>query len=128
MNLYHREIGLPAGFSFWQDTVWNLEYTRHALQAILTDRYGAPKRMPKTIAFPLSEVVEVAVEGGRVSKVVVRVTGSRDFVGPRPDMDLCLVLIRGEDDDNNVLWVKTCWFNERADTHKTLDASKYTRP
>lgn len=126
--LYHADLGLPdeAG-NAWTFKEWKLAYSRHALQAALTDRYGTPKRLPKTIQFTHSHIFEIEVYDGKVTKVCVRIpSGECDFEGPLRNMDLCLVLRPSVRPDT--LNVITVWFNERGDTHQTLDASKYTRP
>ena len=127
-KLYHRDLGLPdEACSAWACKTWRLDYSAHARQAILTDRYGLPRRMPKVIKFSSENVFEVAILNEVVvTKVCVRVGDwQSDFDGPLPDMDLCLVLVPHTDD---TLRVKTCWFNERTDVHATLDVSKYSRP
>ncbi len=137
-KLFHRDIGIPARLvDLWDCRAWKLTYSQHALQAVLTDRYGLPKKMPKEIVFARShvfEVEEVATEvrdckvvASKVSRVCIRISSDEcDFVGPIPNMDLCLCLVQGNRPGERI--VTTCWFNERNDTHATLDASKYSRP
>ncbi len=137
-KLFHRDLGIPDGLDLWTFKVWKLDYSKHALQAALTDRYGLPKRLPKSIQFTEAHIFEVEVFPTRFTalgigtkfqtvKVCIRVPACEGgFEGPRPGMDLCLALVRGDEDD--VLKVTTLWFNERADTHATLDRSKYSTP
>ena len=92
----------------------SLNWTRHADSARTNDRYGI---IPKVDTIPLScfSVVEVGVENNKVCKIVVRGHWTKD-------LDVVFVLI-----PNACLpWtVKTVWINERNDSHKTLDRSKY---
>lgn len=111
MDLYHSEIGLPAGFRAPTGRV-SLEWTRHADRARKDDRYGEIPRF-KTATLDRLTVVEVGVEGGKVVKILFR--GRLDN-----ERDVCMVLIPGR------VWrVKTVWVNLATDTHRTLDRSKY---
>jgi len=112
MNLYHVDIGLPEGFALPARIV-NLYWTRHATNARYTDRYGNIPELP-VLDLSACNVIEVGLEGKRVRKVVVR-TPFDTF------NDLVLVLIP----DAGAWTVKTVWFNECNDTHKTLDRSRY---
>ncbi len=50
MKLYHKDIGIRENsLKVFVGRTFTLNYTDHALQAMLTDRYGLPKRMPKTV-------------------------------------------------------------------------------
>jgi hypothetical protein len=111
MELYHADIRLPHGFRL-PNRVVSLKWTNHATSARKDDRYGF---IPAPTALNLGEcrVIEVGVQGRRVAKVVVRVELD-------DDNDLVFVLIPG-----NVWTVKTVWINERNDSHKTLDRSRY---
>ena len=111
MNLYHTDLGLPKGFAL-PDTRVPLMWTEHAKKARTSDRYGV---IPMVETLPLASfsVIEVAMTGKRVEKVVVRGSFTKD-------LDAVFVLIPGE------VWkVKTVWINKKNDTHKTLDRSKY---
>lgn len=113
MDLYHVDIKLPTGFVKPTGRV-ALNWTRHAEQARENDRYG---RIPafRTATLNNLQVIEVGVEGSRVVKILFRGYFSGNF-------DMCMVLIpNGE----RPWTVKTVWLNDRTDTHKTLDRSKY---
>jgi len=112
MDLYHADIKLPDGFRLPARTV-ELFWTRHAEGARSNDRYGEIPRIP-LVNLAMCETIEVGITGRRVEKVVVR-TGFDDYC------DLVLVLIPGP----NKWTVKTVWFNEIHDNHKTLDRSRY---
>lgn len=112
MDLYHADIKLPEGFRLPARVV-NLYWTRHAEGARLNDRYGEIPRIP-LVDLAQCNVIEVGITGRKVEKVVVR-TPFDTF------NDLVLVLI-----PTSGAWtVKTVWFNECNDTHKTLDRSRY---
>lgn len=112
MELYHADIRLPDGFRLPNQVV-NLYWTRHASRARLNDRYGEIPQIP-VIDLGQCNVVEVAIEGRKVCKVVVR-TPFDTF------NDLVLVLIP----DRGAWTVKTVWFNRANDSHATLDRSRY---
>jgi hypothetical protein len=113
MDLYHRDIRLPSGYRLPARVV-ELVWTKHAERARGNDRYGEIPRIP-VVNLAYCDTIEVGVEGSRVAKVVVRTAFDAN-------VDLVLVLIPG------ARWtVKTVWFNEVNDTHKTLDRTKYVR-
>lgn len=113
MDLYHADIRLPDGFSKPTGIV-RLKWTYHADNARTDDRYAT---IPKFSVATLDnlDVIEVGVEDGRVVKILFR--GQMDA-----NHDVCMVLIPGK-----VWTVKTVWINERTDSHKTLDRSRYMR-
>lgn len=113
MKLYHADIRLPEGFVLPARTI-KLEWTRHALRALTTDRYGLIPKFDH-VDLTTKSVVEVGLEGRLVRKVVIR--GDLDGVH-----DIVYVLIP---QGLNPWVVKTVWINERNDSHKTLDRSKY---
>lgn len=114
MSLYHAELGFPMGFVSPTARV-RLSYTSHALRACKDDRYA--QEIPVFETLPLSQFDTVEVETdsvGHIVKFVVRGHWTKT-------LDLVFVLIPGE-----FLWtVKTVWINERNDSHKTLDRSRY---
>jgi hypothetical protein len=114
--LYHREKGfpedvrLPRGFS----PVIRLRYGSHARQESLADRYGNIK-LPETIDVRKGDIFEIGVIGNVVSKMAVRF--------PYNDkLDMVLVIQPSDG------FVRTVWANEKGDTHKTLNLSKYADP
>jgi hypothetical protein len=116
-TLYHMELGFPTGFRKPGGRV-PLEYSRHALEATLDDRYGEIPVM-KGINLDSLELFEMGVENGKVSKLAYR--GHLD-----DKRDMCIVVIpKGP---GQKWFVKTVWINLRSDQHKTLDESKYARP
>jgi hypothetical protein len=112
MDLYHADIRLPAGFRLPNRLV-PLTYSNHALREAENDRYGDIPVLP-VLNLGDCQTVEVGMEDGRVAKVVVRAELD-------DDNDIVLVLI-----PRTPKWfVKTVWLNERNDSHKTLDRSRY---
>jgi hypothetical protein len=111
-GLYHRQLGfpnvpLPCG-------TFLLSYTRHAIKAAQTDRYGKVN-LPKWVEFGPEDVVEIEVKNAQVSKMLVRIAYSERF-------DLCLVMLPGD------VWAKvlTVWLNHRLDRHDSLNVRRYT--
>lgn len=110
-RLYHRDIGFPSQVAIPAGTM-RVAYTKHAINAAQNDRYGAAQ-LPATIHYDVAQVFEVEISGNTCTKICVRL--------PYDDKrDLCVVL-RGN-------LVVTVWFNRRNDSHKTLDASRYSKP
>ena len=114
--LYHKDIGfpdnlqLPPGFN----PVMTLNYGSHAKQAAQDDRYGE-MRLPHRIDLRKGETVEIGVTGRTVTKLVVRFSYN-------DRLDIVMVIMPAKS------FVKTVWFNEKGDTHKTLNRSKYADP
>jgi hypothetical protein len=115
-GLYHRDIGLPAGMAaLWQGML-DLSYGHHAQSESSLDRYGKLPTFP-AVEFEAGDVVEIEVRAGEAVKAVLRV--------PLDDSrDLVYVLLRPVAGRS---FVKTVWFNEARDSHRTLDRSKYCR-
>jgi hypothetical protein len=113
MDLYHSDIRLPEGFRLPVQTV-ALDWTRHARQAAINDRYGT---IPfwDTLDLGETEVIEVGLTGRKVEKVVLRTRLDNHY-------DVIYVLIP----NGSRPWtVKTVWLNSRRDLHRTLDRSRY---
>lgn len=108
--LYHVEIGLPRDFVAPSGVIQPV-YGKHAQAAACTDRYGQMV-LPKLLPLDNGRIIEVGYREGRCSKILFRF--KYNF-----DLDICIVLIPG------TWFVKTVWFNERGDTHRTLDRSRY---
>lgn len=111
-KLFHFEIGFPKGLNTRLGTL-KLYYTKHAFRAARNDRYGRIL-LPDTLNTDKAKAIEVELTGRYVTKIVYR-------VGYNKNHDLVLVV--GE---NNRVY--TVWLNEKYDTHKTLDRTKYDRP
>lgn len=114
MSLYHSQIGIPESVKA-QLPQGKLEvrYSFHAQESRFSDRYGYIPEI-KIIDTEAAKVIEVETEMGRVEKVVYR-TSLDD------KLDICIVVLV------NKHLVKTTWINRKSDTHKTLDASKYSK-
>lgn len=115
-KLYHVELGLPFNLNLPKSI--RVRLTEHAVKATTDDKYG-------DIVLPLvrgelqlagMKLVELETLNDRPVKIVVR--GS---YAPNPKYDLVLVLT-----SSGIL--KTCWLNDSADSHATLNRSKYTIP
>lgn len=128
-KLYHTEVGLPEDLlKPLLGRAYKLSYSRHAINEMLSDRYGAPKKMPTKVWLERAEVFETEITDGWVSKICIRVgkyvgvvDGDYQFIAARATLDLILVLVP----DRGGLFVKTLWFNDSTDKHATLDRSKY---
>ena len=92
-----------------------LDYSPHALDAALDDRYGNIVNLPKSLDTSKAQVVEVEMQGSKTTKVVYRIPYNEEY-------DLIIVLIPDR------RFVKTVWLNKNSDLHNTLDASKYDIP
>lgn len=115
--LYHTEIGFPRNFQPPTGT-HKLQYSRHALEATLDDRYGQIPVLNQ-INVDRLQLVELGVQDRKVSKLVYR--GQLD-----QERDMVVVVIPKP---NNQPWfVKTVWINLKSDAHKTLNRSRYTDP
>lgn len=122
-RLYHTEIGLPEDLLVWfLGRTFELFYSTHARQAVLDDRFAIARKMPKQLQVRREDVFEVEVTDGEISKFAVRL--SSGFEASRPDVDLILVVAPYP---GQMLFVRTLWFNEHDDQHKTLDRSKYAQ-
>lgn len=110
-TLYHPEVYLPRWFTMPTGRV-TLDYTRHALRAAKSDRYGEVPIF-ETVNLDNLSLVEMGAVGKTVTKIVVR--GGYDTL-----RDHVLVLIPGE-----VYTVKTVWYNLRTDNHRTLRRDRY---
>lgn len=115
-GLYHRDLGLPAGCAPLWAGMLDLSYGHHAQSESSLDRYGKLPLFP-AVEFEAGDVVEVQIANGEPVKAVLRV--------PLDDSkDLVYVLLRPV---AGRAFVKTVWFNEARDSHRTLDRSKYCR-
>lgn len=112
MQLYHRDIGFPAGIKHLTGVI-RLNYSRHAKMAAEDDRYGIME-LPETLDVTNGTPVEIEVQGGNVTKAVYR-------AGYDDELDMVIVL-------QPCGFVRTVWFNKKSDRHNTLDRSKYARP
>ena len=110
--LYHKDIGFPK--LPMRPTLVTLKYGSHARQEALEDRYGNIK-LPKQVLLERSNLIELGMIGGTVTKVVMRQKYSKTH-------DLIIVI---STKDN---FVRTVWLNCVEDLHSTLDRSKYAVP
>ncbi len=109
--LYHKDVFAPAAI-FQSPGVMRVRYGHHAVTAAQEDRYGDLSRyLTPYIDLDETEIVEVEVTHGEVTKRVVRLPLNEELV---------LVLVVGADG-----FVRTVWGNMASDVHKTLDRSKY---
>jgi hypothetical protein len=113
-QLYHRDIGLPAAVESLFGHTFKFRFTRHSLQACLSDRYGKITP-PASLKIEPGQIVEAESDGAAVYKVVVRVPHKEGF-------DICIAFLPNLGGES---LVKTCWLNRTTDKHATLDKSKY---
>lgn len=114
--LYHKDCGIPRWiYGLIPSGVKNLVYSRHATQAMRTDKYGSIKA-PTWLKFAAYQIVEITVIGKKIDKMVLRSSYSVDY-------DIVLVV---QPTANKSEWfVKTIWLNEKSDNHATLDKSRF---
>lgn len=115
MDLYHCEIGFPRGARTPVGT-FALAYTQHAFKAALTDKYTDVIDLPDRLVTRYARVIEIGMEGAKVSKIVYRIAYDDTF-------DLCLAVVPGVP-----MVVKTVWLQKADDHHKTLNRGKYCVP
>lgn len=115
-GVYHRSLGLPAGFADIWAGDFDMEYSQHARQESDRDRYGKIPLYP-AVLFEVGDVVEIEVRNNLPVKAVLRV--------PLNDRD-DLVFVLSVPVEKKV-FVRTVWRNRASDGHKTLDVSKYAR-
>lgn len=114
--LYHFQLGFPETLKIKEQYTFNITYSKHALEAARTDRYGIMK-LPERVVIPRTYIVEVETQDNiEVDKIVFRIPYEYDDT-----LDLCLVII-----PNNSL-CKTLWLNKVEDLHKSLNKERYTR-
>jgi hypothetical protein len=111
---YHKEVFMPkAVHQFCPVGDIRVEYSKHAINAAETDRYGQIL-LPFNLKLEKSQIIEVELENNRVTKVLYRLPYTSRF-------DLMVALIP------STFLVKTVWLNDRTDKHFTLDKSEYDR-
>jgi hypothetical protein len=118
-GLYNRgAYGLPSGAAeVFAATIATLDYANHALEESRADRYGIAE-LPGSLEIQSGDVVEVEVRGGSPVKAVVRFPYDEK-------LDLVLVLLPRT---AARYFVKTVWFNQLSDKHRTLRLAPYSRP
>lgn len=114
--LYHKDVGFPDDINMPRNfnPVMNLRYGSHAEAAAHNDRYGE-MRLPHRIDVRKGTTIEIGVTGKTVTKMVIRF----DY---NEKLDIVIVIMPES------AFVKTVWFNEKGDTHGTLDKRKYADP
>ena len=115
-GLYHKEIGFP-NVKLPEGIYEIKKYSQHALRAAKDDRYGEAKKLPSYVDMSKADLFEIEVENNKVIKAAVR-THYDD------ELDLIIVFMPLTKDN----FVKTVWFNEKADQHSTLKHWKYNIP
>lgn len=115
--LYHIDTGIPFNINLPAEL--NLYFSNHALHAAENDRYGKIK-LSSIISTKGAKVVEVETnDQNQPIKMVVRLPYDH-----KRDVVYVINLVRPI---NGSLVVRTVWFNEKTDTHKTLNRSNYAR-
>lgn len=113
--LFHKDIRLPKNWRLPNVQV-DLAWTQHAYRAAADDRYGLIEPYP-VLDLSYCETIEVELDGCKVLKLVLRAQWDDDH-------DVVYVVIP----NGSKPWtVKTVWMNERNDTHRTLDRSRYVQ-
>lgn len=111
-GLYHKDVYMPK---FDRPDRWfHVNYTRHAQEACLTDRYGEIEPF-EFINLAQGEIVEIEIENRKIIKLVIRFEYD-------DELDIVMVIVP------QTLNVKTVWLNERNDNHNTLNESRYIKP
>jgi hypothetical protein len=114
-GLFHVKTGLPPGIERFFGT-WRCIYTGHAKRAAADDRYGRfPVGLLKSITIAREHVIEAEFVNSHCVKLVVRLPWDGELDG-------VLVVCDPIDD---LMVVKTLWFNKHTDTHTTLRVEHY---
>ncbi len=110
--LYHKDIFLPAIAANLYGRKYRLQYSGHAKQACLNDRYGLIDKPPFNITITKDNLIEIELnENKLINKVVVRVPYDERF-------DVAVAIIP----DFDIATVKTIWKNDK---HFTLNRAAY---
>ena len=115
-GLYHKEIGFP-NVKLPEGIYEIKKYSYHAIREAQSDRYGEAKKLPTHVDMSKVDLFEIEVENNKVIKAAVRT---------HYDDKLDLIIVFMPQTHNN--FVKTVWFNERTDQHRTLNRSAYNIP
>jgi hypothetical protein len=117
MPLYHCEVGFPADLRLPSMGNLRLQYSQHAKNAAADDGWlmvGLPAYVPLHKATP----IEVETDSnGKAVKVVYRMAFNK-----QKDIVLAVKIT------TRPAIVKTLWFNDVQDKHRTLNVSRYDRP
>ena len=118
MALFHKDIGFPANLNLPKGVI-DLRYSPHAQSAAKDDRYTklGPINLPAAIDVNEATVIEVEMEGAKVTKILYR--AKLDAL-----RDICIPVIPRF----GHLFAKTVWVNLSSDKHRTLDRTKYSNP
>ncbi len=110
--VYHTEVYLPKELLFPLPKILNLKWSRHAIEAARSDKYGGIIIFDEIKLDP-SAVIEYSEEdGGR--KVLLRMRYDKIY-------DISVVVLISD----NLHLVKTVWLNDKRDKHSTLARWKY---
>lgn len=116
MPLYHYQLGIPSRVIDQIRPLFGLTYSAHAREEAHRDPYGAVNALPKHFLPRVARIVEVETdESGTLTKIL-----ARQYLDARDDLVFAVLVATKT--------VKTVWRNSRADTHRTLDRSKYVVP
>jgi hypothetical protein len=115
---YHYEIGFPqTALAQVKRGKIRLEYTYHAQQEAMSDRYGVI-HLPVFLDTHRAKIIEIETDKqDKVIKVLYRAHLDTE-------RDLLLAVIPQGDKGK----VKTVWVNKKWDRHRTLDRKKYDYP
>lgn len=116
MDLYHKDIRLPANFRGLPAASVDLKWTRHATEARSNDRYGYVPAWER-INLREAEVIEVDISSGILVHLLLRMPydGRKD------------ILMAVKPIARRPWVVKTVWLNTVKDKHKTLNKSRYVK-
>ena len=119
MKLYHCLVGFPQTVKIPTGN-FLLSYSEHAKEEAENDRYGRIT-LPENIVVHFNKVIECGINASKVVKMLVRMK----FDNRR---DICIVFEPFNRNVSGGCHVRTVWFCETRDSHRTLDTSKYCIP
>ena len=117
--LYHVDVAMPKRVkSKAPKGIQRPTYSGHARKAAQSDRYGL-LQLPDLLDMGQSVLVEAEEfsKAAPLTKIVFRVQYNET-------LDMVVVAIP---QPHSQLFIKTVWFNETNDTHKTLDTNRFAK-
>lgn len=109
-GFYNKAVNLTPALAASFVGQFNIQLTKHALEAANSDRFGLI-RLPEKLDVKFSDIVEVRVIGGRPASALIRISHDEKH-------DLCLPVV-----PVSAGWVRavSCWLNRKDDNHSRFN-------
>ena len=105
MLINHTSPSFPEKIKNASTRVFFPKYSKHAVDASKSDRYGLIN-LPNRVEFNGKNIFEIELNNEKIEKYGIRISYNEK---------LDLILIANPDG-----FIRTVWFNDKTDTHKTL--------